>query len=102
MARMRAGSATVLWSSLRIRSTRRSSPPFCQASRPFGGGGEAEQQLGAEVIEPAAVAGGGGVVVLIHDHHLEAIGGNLARERLANECNEANTWSHRLGISPST
>jgi hypothetical protein len=28
---------------------------------PFGGGGEAEQQLGAEVIEPAAIAGGGGV-----------------------------------------
>jgi hypothetical protein len=45
---------------------------------PFGGGGEAEQQLGAEVIEPAAVAGGGGVVELIHDHHLEALGGDLS------------------------
>jgi len=55
-----------------------SSPPFCHASSPFGGGGEAEQQLGAEVIEPAAVAGGGGVVELIHDHHLEALGGDLS------------------------
>lgn len=44
----------------------------------FGGGGEAEQQLGAEVIEPAAVAGGGGVVELIHDHHLEALGWDLS------------------------
>jgi hypothetical protein len=30
------------------------------------------------VIEPAAVAGGGGVVELIHDHHLEALGGDLS------------------------
>jgi hypothetical protein len=44
---------------------------------PFGGGCEAEQELGAEVIEPAAITGGGGVVELIHDHHLEALGGDL-------------------------
>ncbi len=50
-----------------------SSPPFCQASSAFGGGGEAEQQLGAEVIEPAAIAGGGGVVELIHDHQDESV-----------------------------
>ena len=43
-----------------------------------GGGGEAEQQLGAEVIEPAAVAGGGGMVELIHDHHLEALAWDLS------------------------
>jgi hypothetical protein len=41
----------------------------------LGGGGEAEQQLGGEVIEPAPVAGGGGVVELIHDHHV--VGGGV-------------------------
>lgn len=45
----------------------------------FGGGGEAEQQLGAEVIEPAAVAGGGGVVELVHDHDVESVGGDLGQ-----------------------
>lgn len=36
----------------------------------LGGGSEAEQQQGRQVIEPAPVAGGGGVVELIDDHHL--------------------------------
>ena len=48
----------------------------------LGGGGEAEQELRAEVIEPAGVAGGGGVVELVHDHHLEAIGGDLGQAAL--------------------
>ncbi len=34
----------------------------------LGGGGEAEQPLRLEVIEPAPVAGGGGVVDFIDDH----------------------------------
>ncbi len=48
----------------------------------LGGGGEAEQELGAEVIQPAGVAGGGGVVELVHDHHVEAIGGDLGQVAL--------------------
>ena len=40
----------------------------------FGGGGEAEQVLRAEVVEQGLVAGGGGVVELVDDDDVELFG----------------------------
>ncbi len=45
-----------------------------QAVAALGGGGEAEQLDGGEVVEQRLVRGGGGVVELVDDHHVEVIG----------------------------
>lgn len=69
-----------------------------------------DQQLGAQVIEPAPVAGCGGVVKFIHDHHREAIGGDLGEgavgerlpDRVAPESGEAVTGASAEGAQPAS
>ncbi len=49
------------------------------AAGALGGGGEAQQQDGLQVGQPALVAGGGGVVELIDDHHGEGVRRQVCR-----------------------
>ena len=47
-----------------------------QAVAAFGGGGEAEQLDGGEVVEHPLVRGGGRVMELVDDHDVEVVGGD--------------------------
>ena len=49
------------------------------AAGALGGGGEAQQQVGRQVAQPALIAGGGGVVELIDDHHVERVRRQVGR-----------------------
>lgn len=49
------------------------------AAGALGGGGQAQQQHGRQVAQPALVAGGCGVVELIDDHHGERVRRQLRR-----------------------
>ena len=51
----------------------------------LGGGGEAEEEAGVEVVEDAAVGGGRGVVELVHDEVVEVIPRELPQVLLAAE-----------------